>query len=266
MRVEFNRLVGVNKITTDLGNKNLVMRIVDYQASDIERVSYDIENGQFKLSIIPKASVAPPTKDQVNFSYSGVSTDLVVLISGRSKADFPALASKDIEGVATMHIGINSLSDIDAMSFAIAASSVSEVVAISLKGMGYKFDVDCATNLVMGIDEGSKNYSGDGVTAETFQIVADLMRAGGKRIPKSKQVVPGAFPPGAIPGAMPQKSPLEQPMPQTQPMSRPMPMTQPQTNVGAETGELKDVEGTEEVKETPKDWSGPKIYKGTSTS
>src|SRR5690554_7864489 len=54
MIVEFNRLIGVNKITQDIGSKNLIIRFVDYPANDIERVSYDIEDGQFKLSVIPK--------------------------------------------------------------------------------------------------------------------------------------------------------------------------------------------------------------------
>ena len=48
MVVEFNRLVGVNKVTNELGNKNLVIKFSDYQATGIERVSYDIENGEFR--------------------------------------------------------------------------------------------------------------------------------------------------------------------------------------------------------------------------
>lgn len=252
MRVEFNRLVGVNKITTDLGNKNLVLRIADYNASDIERVSYDIENGQFKLTVIPKPTLAPPKKEQVVFSYSGVAADLVILISGKSKADFPALASKDLEGVNIMHIGINSLADIEAMSFAKAASSTSEAVATTLKSAGFEFDPDNATNLVMGIDEGSQGYSGDGVTADTFQIVADLMRAGGRRVAKSKMVNPQAFPPGAIPGMMP-----NQPQ-RTVVTANPQPM--------AEDMEAYDDEGTAEAGETPTAWTQPKIYKGTSVS
>ncbi len=43
MTVEFNRLVGVNKVANELGNKNLTIKFIDYRANDIERVSYDIE-------------------------------------------------------------------------------------------------------------------------------------------------------------------------------------------------------------------------------
>jgi len=52
--VEFNRLVAVDRIVREVGNRNLVITFKDYQAQDIERVSYDIENKEFKLTVIPK--------------------------------------------------------------------------------------------------------------------------------------------------------------------------------------------------------------------
>ena len=54
MVVEFNRLVGVNKITTELGNKNLVIKFKYYKVAGSEIVSYDIEKGEVKLSVMPK--------------------------------------------------------------------------------------------------------------------------------------------------------------------------------------------------------------------
>ena len=65
MTVEFNRLIGVNKVTAEMGNKNLIIRFTDYKANDIERVSYDIEDGQFRLTVIPRQRITPPTKDRI---------------------------------------------------------------------------------------------------------------------------------------------------------------------------------------------------------
>ena len=241
MRVEFNRLVGVNKITSELGNKNMVMRFINYKATDIERVSYDIENSQFKLTIIPKPQAIPPTKDQVDFSMSGVSADLVIMIAGTSETDFPALGDENLAGVKVVHVGINSLSGkSDAISFAKPASSVSEVVAGVIKEVGSEYDSDIATNLIMGIDEGSKQYASPGVTADTFQLVADLMRAGGRRIPKD-QVRAQAYPPGAIPGRPVQRGRAQQ-------------------------SRSKDLLQDDQQEEPPNDWKEPKIYKGTSVS
>src|SRR3990167_10506820 len=49
MMVGFNRLIGVNKIVEEIGNKNLMIKFAGYDANNIEKVSYDIENGEFKL-------------------------------------------------------------------------------------------------------------------------------------------------------------------------------------------------------------------------
>ncbi len=232
MRVEFNRLVGVNRVTTDLGNKNLVVRFVDYKANDIERVSYDIERGQFKLTVIPKPQVAPPTQEQVDFSYSGVNADAVILIGGHSGADFPALTSNELAGTQLIHIGTKSLTlagKQPAISLARPGSSDSEVIAALIKESGFRLDADIATNLIIGIDEGSNHFKkGESVTADTFQVVADLMRAGGKRV-STKQVVHETYPPGAIPGQV---------VPQQK----------------------------KKAQKAPKDWMEPKIYKGTSVS
>lgn len=230
MMVGFNRLVGVNKVTQELGNKNLVIKFVDYQAGNIERVSYDIENSEFRLTVIPKPGVPSPKKEQARLTYSGVSADTVILIGGANESHFPASTSNDLVGAKFVHVGTRALSmppEKGIMSFARPASSVSEVVASLIKESGLTLDVDIATNLLIGIEEGSNKFSSPEVTADTFQMISDLMKAGGQRLrrgPYQKET----FPPGSIPG--------------------------------------KVVKVEEEKKETPKEWLEPKIYKGTSIS
>lgn len=236
LTVEFNRLIGVNKITSELGNKNLIIKFAGYEASGIERVSYDIENGEFKLTLISKPNMESPRKDQVQFSYSGVSADLVILIDGVNEQSFLALGSSDLGSSKVIHIGVRQLavsSGRSIFSLARVSSTVSELVARHIYESGLFIDSDVATNLLMGIEEGSKNFSDSEVTAETFEIFAKLMKSGGRRIPKNlpqRQF----FPPGSIPGDLPEleKIPRE----------------------GGE-GEI-----------TPRDWLAPKIYKGTSVS
>ena len=192
MLVEFNRLVGVNKVTSELGNKNLTIRFADYKASGIERVSYDIENGEFKLTVIPKPGFASPQKEQVVFEYSGVSSDTIILIGGANETHFPALSAKDLEGAKIIHIGTRVLvseARREVLSFAAPASSTSELVATLINQSGYRLDQDTATNLLMGIEEGSRDFKGSDVKPETFEIVAQLLRAGGQRL--SKGAIPG---------------------------------------------------------------------------
>lgn len=229
MVVEFNRLVGVNKITGELGSKNLTIRFSDYNANNIERVSYDIEDGEFRLTVIPKPQAAAPTKEQVGFSYSGVSADTVILVGGANESHFSALTSVDLAGAKLIHIGTRALSlsqDKNLISFARPASSVSELVASLIKESGLSLDADIATNLLLGIEEGSSKFSTAEVTADTFETVAQLLRAGGKRKSQAVQAK-GAFPPGSIPGQKPQEA---------------------------------------QKQKAPKDWLEPKIYKGTTIS
>jgi hypothetical protein len=231
MMVEFSRLVGVNKIVQELGSKNLTLRVKDYDAENIEKVSYDIDNGEFKLSIVPKVGLPAPQKEQVEFNYSGVNADMVILVGGGSESHFPAICGNDLVGAKIIHLGTRGVSfapEKQVMSFARPASSTSEIVTTLIEQSGFEIDPDIATNLLSGIEEGSNKFTSDEVTAETFEILAKLLRAGGRRISKER-LVRENFPQGSVPG-----------------------------DIKFEKPEEKDA--------TPKDWLEPKIYKGNTVS
>ncbi|MBX4205890.1 hypothetical protein KW795_01710 [Candidatus Microgenomates bacterium] len=237
MLVEFNRLVGVNKIRKDLGNKNLSVKFVGYKADDIEKVSYDIEQGEFKLTVVPKLGMNAPKVDQVSLSYSGVSADLIVLIGGDDKDSFPALNQKDLQTAKKLHFGVRALDNIEVIEFARPASAVSEVLAHLIKesGLVQSFDPDTATNLLTGIEEASQSFTHPYVNADTFSLVSELMKSGGRRS-TVERVRPEQFPMGAIPGVTP--------LPE----------------------DSTDPEGIE-VENAPQSWfEKPQIYKGTSVS
>jgi len=251
MTVEFNRLIAVNKINQEIGNKNLVIRFVDYRASDIERVSYDIENGQFRLTVIPKQKINPPGKDQIELSYSGISADTVIIIGGSSESHFPAISSKDLVGANIVHIGNKDIalsSGKSYISFSKPAFSVSEIVFSLIADSGFSIDTDIATNLLMGIEDSSDSFSSSEVTADTFVVVAELMRLGGKRQPSLPRQTD--LPPGTIPGQLRSQHAKIQPTKQV----RKKPQINFQKSSQLKTGEP---EGS-----PPQDWLKPKIYKG----
>lgn len=262
MRVEFNRLVGINKISQEVGNKNLVLRFSDYPAENIERVSYDVENQQFRLSIIPKPEADPPKKDQVTLSYSGVSADTTILIGGQNAADYPAFEGSELADTKIIHIGIGDISvpdNIKIISLSRPASSVSELMAEYVKEIEGGYHPDIASNLLSGIHEGSTSFTGKNVSASTFKLAGDLMAAGGKYSKKeenSPQMHPG-FNFSGISG-----------MPQMPNMQFP-----PKATKGAvKMDDMSPEEKVEEVPEgetiaPPVSWlNKPKIYKGTSVS
>lgn len=242
MLVEFNRLVGVDKVKSELGNKNLVIRIVNYKASDIERVSSEVKNEELYLTVIPQPGVNPPLENQVMLSHSGVSADLIILIGGADQTHFPMISNQDLAGLPKVHIGLRPLSlgqGVSVVSFVKPSSSVSEIVADLIREAELEVDGDTASNLIAGIEMGSNHYSSDGVSANTFQTIADLMRLGGRRLP---QLPKKDYPQGAIPAVQP--------------------TFQPASVENKE--EKKEEDSLEET--PPQDWLAPKIFKGTSVS
>lgn len=237
MIVEFNRLVGINKISTELGNKNLIIQFENYKANDIERVSYDIKDGQFKLTVIPKQKVNPPSKDSVSLSYSGINSDTVLIIGGNNESDFPAISGSELATANIVHVGTidkNLVPGKNYISFSRPASSVSEIVFGLINRIGINIDEDAATNLIMGIESSTNNFSEPSVSADTFQTISDLMKLGGKRS-------------GHLPGSFPH--PIK---------------SNPQTTFGGQV--FSQNKNKQSGVNTPSDWLEPKRYKGTSVS
>lgn len=255
MTVGFNRLIGVNKISSELGNKNLVIKLAGYDATNIDKVSYDIENGEFKLSVVPKVGFTAPGKDQVITSYAGISADLVILIGGASDADFPILASPELTNSKIAHISIRVLdSQKGVLSFAKPGATNSELVTNLIKENGLTLDADSATNLVMGIEEGTSNFSSNEVTPETFETFAFLLRSGGQRMPHIK-LSPIGFPPGAIP---------------TKPFAQKVEPNFAKASTGEQVLQaepaIEQVENKEEtIENPPSDWLQPKIYTSSNS-
>ncbi len=229
MTVQFNRLVGVNKVTQEMGNKNLVFSLKEYDPKKIERVTYDVVDNQMKLIVIPKPGEKPPAESDVQVSYAGLSADLAILIGGAHDGHFPQLNKEELKNVELVHIGINDIKlTREVMSFSQKATSVSEIVASLIDD----YSQDIATNLLLGLYAGSRNFADDNVTSETFALASRLMQAGAKANPT---VSAKAYPTGAIPMRPYQESKVENP------------------------------EG-EKAEEPPREWTQPKIYKGTDIS
>lgn len=227
MLVEFNRLVGVDKVASEAGNKNLVFKFIDYDPEQIERVNYDVVGSEFRLSVIPKPRLQAPQKEQIAIAYSGLSTDAIILIGGANESHFPYLSTEEAKGAKIAHIGVSELRFSDNrehMSFAKTSSSISEIIYEYLKEMGVELDEDISTNLLSGIYEGSRAFASKYVGASTFAAAADLSRAGGKIIQAQQFASP------------------------TNPSFEKKPM----------------VSSSQQT--TPRSWLEPKIYKGTSVT
>jgi hypothetical protein len=263
--VGFNRIIGVNKIASEVGNKNLTIKFKGYEASNIEKVSYDIIDGEFNLTVVPKVGFVAPQKEQVDTSFSGLSADLVILIGGTSDADFPVLSSEELSVSKIVHIGTRSFNSTrEVLSFAKPGAAVSELIASLIKDTAGTIDPDIATNLVMGIEEGSSNFASSEVTPDTFEIFAYLMRNGGRRQAKVK-LSPMGFPPGSIP-TQPYTAKTTTPGEVASKALHGVPLDVQSTIQPGETDAM-DIEGTGETEQDinpPDDWLQPKVFKNSN--
>lgn len=245
MMVEHNRLVGIDKVTTEPGNKNLVIKFSGYQADNIERVSYDVDGQEFRLTVIPKPQFEPPVKDNIDLSYSGIAADIVILVGGMNISHFPLISTGQLVSSKIVHVGVQTLPSeggIQVQSFAEGTASTSELVAKLIKDISATIDQDIASNLLMGMQEGTRNFSHSRVTAETFHLAGELMEKGASLDPR-QSTDQKQYPPGAIPG---------------QPVKSFAPVTPEAANPEANASQDKV------DRNAPESWLQPKIYKGSS--
>jgi nanoRNase/pAp phosphatase (c-di-AMP/oligoRNAs hydrolase) len=185
MTVEFNRLIGVEQIREDLGDKNLVISFGDYPAEDVERVAYNIENGQFTLTVVPKADKVAPKEDQILVNYSGIGADLVIVVGANYPTDLGKFAEiKEI--LEQPNLALLSNSPLSGWPRAIelidpSVPSISEVVMDIVEQSELPLDEDVSTNLFLGLEDGTKNFTIPSVTADTFQKAASLLQRGAQR-------------------------------------------------------------------------------------
>lgn len=204
MIVEFNRLVGVDKVCDNVADKNLTIAFENYDASDIEKVSWNIEDGQFTLLVSPKSGITAPSREQVKLGYRGIAAEIVIVVGAQSKNELGKLAqSNELFG---QDVRVAVVNNTPSSGFASPmelinpqASSLSEVVFQLIESMGLPINRDIASNLFMGVRTGTNNFSAGGVNADTFATAARLMRAGASIGPEVLNVKPGKIPGEAVP-------------------------------------------------------------------
>ena len=222
--VGWSHLVGLNKLTTKLGNKNFVVSL-DYQEGAIDKVSYNIEGNKFNLVIEPRPGAPMFDEKRVSYSYSGMSADVVICVETLTREALGAFYSEnkslfDEKPVAVIdnHTQNSSFGKVNVVR---PTATIAEIVARLLKDLFLPIDMDIASNLYDGLTIGSRNFSHPAVNAETFETAAELLKKGAKR----RQAPP------------PMGSPEERPF-------------------------TEGVFGAPEIPQPPPDWFKPKIFKG----
>lgn len=189
MTVGFNRLFAVDKIKSRIGNQNLVISF-NYPEDSLEKVSYDKDpqNQKFNLTIEPKAGMQPLDVNSVEYSYTGSNADVIFVIGARTLEDLGDLFKSEQKLLEDKSKTLVNLSSLDKNSqfgtvnlYDPTASGSSEIMFTVLSSLQLPLDSDMATNLLAGIETQTANFTSVKTTADTFEIVSQLMRLGAKK-------------------------------------------------------------------------------------
>lgn len=191
MKVEFSKLVGINRISDKIGNRNLVISF-DYAEDSIEKVSYNLEGNKFNLVIQPKSGFPPLDTKSVNYSYEGINADLIITIGAQKLENLGKFYEIERETLNTSTI-INLDQSSSNTKFGQInlvepkSSSISEITLHLIKSLSLPMNIDIAGNLLQGMQAQTQNFQSPFASAQTFEAAAELMRAGAKRSPTIPQ-------------------------------------------------------------------------------
>lgn len=180
--VRDSHLVGLDKVQTEIGQQNLVISF-PYEEDSIEKVSYNVNNDTFNLIIRPKKEKKPIKKDKLAFNYTGASADLVILIgcSQTQDAGNILLQEKELLEQATLVNISNKKGEFADINLVDPQSSLSELTTAIIQELNLQLTQDAAQNLLLGIEKATNNLQSPNLTADTFEALAALYRAGASR-------------------------------------------------------------------------------------
>jgi len=188
---KFSNIAGIDQIKTKLGNQNLVVSF-DYDEIAVDKVSYHIgeESKKFYLTVKPQKGHKPLDSSSVNFSYTGAEADLVILVG-----------IHDLESLDQLYLGYEALyqdatvvtihkfepEEIGSIKLDVSNSlCISEAMVEILASLELNLNPEIATNLLSAIEKVTNSFSSLSTTAETFETVAKLMKAGARRVKRER--------------------------------------------------------------------------------
>lgn len=192
--VNFLDLIGQNEIKNKLGNKDLSVSF-DYDENSVDKVSYHIdeEKNKFYLIVKPKKGYKPLQTNSISFDYVGAQADVIFLFGVHQYQSLDHLYSKyaDVYDNATVVTIHNFEPEIGDINIDISGKSCwAENTLTLIEKLGLEINETVATNLLYSIEDATNNLSSFTATADTFESVAKLLRAGGRRIHKKKTINP----------------------------------------------------------------------------
>lgn len=178
----------------ELGHQNLHVSF-PYSPTAVDKVSYHIDDAQqtFSLVIKPQRGHKPLDTSAVSYRYTGAEADVVFLIGVH-----------DLESLNQLYLGFEELyQSAPVVTLHSFEPEVGRIKFTTQQVTGYcelagqlvlhlelPMTAEVATPLLAGIEESSQNFHSVQTTAETFEMVALLLRQGARRYQRPVALAP----------------------------------------------------------------------------
>lgn len=181
-----------------LGNQYLSVSF-PYEAESVDKVSYHIsdDNSTFYLVVKPQKGTKPLDADLVSFDYTGADADMIFMFGVHNFETLEHLYSEYEELYQRVPVvSINSFETaIGSYKFDTSGyAAMSQAVAEMMGQLGLPIESDAATHLLAGIDQATECFTTVTTNADTFEMVAWLLRTGARRIKRAESSTPASPP------------------------------------------------------------------------
>ena len=187
--VELCNFVGINKVKKYLPKQNLVIKM-PYDENKVAKVLSDLNQNRNELSIVikPQPGCEPIEQKEIKLTYQTGDYDLVFLIGVEQKDELNQLC-RDNEKILQNPEKLLAINDFTSscpfMSHSMKQLSKNASYASwwgqLLQVNQMAISADQASNLLMGLEKETDNFSNQDCTPENFELAAWLMRQGGTR-------------------------------------------------------------------------------------
>ncbi len=173
-------------VRTELGNKQLQVSF-PYDATQVDKVSYNIDDsaGRFYLTIQPQKGSPALDYNQLEYAYIGADADLIILVGvpNYEVLDQVYIGYEDLFKNTTVISLNNHQTSIGLIKLdSSGSSSLAEATIFMVKALQLPVSSETATILLKAIESATQSLTSYAATADTFEMVAYLLRQGARRV------------------------------------------------------------------------------------
>jgi len=180
--VRDSHLVGLDQIKSDVGGQNLVIT-VNLPEDAVDKVTSNLEGGHLNLVLQPKPGSPALKQSDLVFGASGAAPDLIIVVGASALSDLGSLIEKEHELFTTDKLVnlSNKSGSFGSVNLTDPSASNSELITAVIQELKLPINADIASNLMQGIEAATNNLTSSQITADTFEALAVLYRAGARR-------------------------------------------------------------------------------------